>query len=180
MKKIMMIVLLIATISCTITRKVAIKHVSQAEVEAFYKTKNVNTFLQPKDYNAFAILSQKDKTTIPQNLVFDKNGLEIEHFNKKICSNHTLEFLKTYNDQLELKHTSYTLDEHLKNLKSNDGSLNIEGLIKSRKITIFLNTSTFAEPLKANKEAFEIYNQYKELYQVYLVNYDFFNEYPKN
>lgn len=175
MKKITLLLLITLT-SCTITKKVQLSPKTVIELSEFYKAHNVSNFFVVESRNSLVNLSKEDRLSIPQNIIFDANGYEIEHFDKKLCANHTLAFLKNFNEATIIKHSSYTIKDYLKHFKTNDTNLNIENIINSNKIRVFVNTAAYADKYKINKEAFEIYNQFHEKYEVYIINLDNLNE----
>lgn len=177
MRKIVFIgILLICLTSCTITKKIQISHKSDSELVDFYKQNDINNFLVPKNYNSLVNLYKSDRVSIPKNIIFNSDGYEIEHFNEKLCANHTLEFLKTYNENTELKLGNYNIKDYLANFKSINGSIDVESILSSEKVRIFVNTATYGEKYNTNKEAYEIYKQFNDKYDVFIVNLDYSSE----
>ncbi len=173
MKKIAILFLTLGVLSCTITRKINIVQKTEAELIDFYKSKNIDSFLVVKDYAAFKVLSDSNRVTIPQNFIFDANGNEIEHFDDKLCANHTLTFLKDYNPEMKIKLKNYNIASYLENFKSINGDIQKDEILNTKEIRVFVNTATFAEKMKVNKEALEINNLYNGKYKVYVINLDF-------
>lgn len=171
MYKIINLTILILLSSCTINKNIEIKEKSQSEIIEFYKNQGIESFLYVKDFNSMVELDKMDRLTIPQNLIFDENGYEILHFNEKLCVNHTLEFLKKYNSNTVIKTTDFNLKNYLNYFKKNDGS-NINDILNSRKIKVFLNTATFGSRIGVNQEAFKIHKEYSGKFDIYIVNID--------
>lgn len=176
MKKIIFIGFIFCLISCTITRKIKISYKTNSELIDFYKQNNIDNFLIPKDYNSLVELYKSDRVSVPQNIIFNSEGYEIEHFNEKLCANHTLEFLKTYNEDTKLKLSNYNIKDYLTNFKSVNSNINIENVLHSKKIRVFVNTATYAEKYKTNNEAYEIYKQFNDKYEIFIVNLDYNSE----
>ncbi len=122
MKPILLFILFLFS-SCTVTRKYAIEERNLGQVAEFYNSKAVSSFIYPQNILAHVKLDSIDKITIPQNTVFDENGLEILHFNEKLCANHTLMFLKEYKKGMPLKLGKLTINEYLKHFKTSDSSI---------------------------------------------------------
>ncbi|MFY7958258.1 MAG: hypothetical protein ACOVNT_09080, partial [Flavobacterium macrobrachii] len=95
MKKIILILAIVFT-SCTITKNLPISYKSSDELSLFYKQNNIESFFIVNSYTSLVELYKQDRVSIPQNIIFDCDDLEIKHFNNKLCVNHTLEFLKNY------------------------------------------------------------------------------------
>ncbi|WP_396141687.1 hypothetical protein [Flavobacterium sp.] len=51
-------------------------------------------------------------------------------------------------------------------------NLKIEEIIEDKRIRIFVNSATYGEKPNVNQEAFEIYNNYKDKFKIYVVNLD--------
>jgi hypothetical protein len=166
-------------VSCTINRNFKIINKTESELVDFYNSKEISNFLIIKDFNSFKLLADSNRITIPQNIIFDTNGYEIEHFDEKLCANHTTEFLKKYDSTMQKKLTNYHISEYLSNFKIINESNGLESIIDSKEIRVFVNTGTYGEKLNVNKEAFTIYKKYKDKYKVYVVNLDV-GEWNKN
>ncbi|OYQ43912.1 hypothetical protein CHX27_08535 [Flavobacterium aurantiibacter] len=145
---------------------------SVANLESFYQNHGIVNFIYPKSLQALVSLDSIDKTTVPQNTVFDENGLEILHFNEKLCANHTLTFLKEYQKSMPLKLGKLSINEYLKHFKASDSSINFAAIQNQKKIRIFVNSASYANKYGVNQEAFEIYNRFKDQYTVIVVNFD--------
>jgi hypothetical protein len=173
MKKLYGCMICLVILSCTVHRNIQIENKTEIQLKEFYSGKSIESFLKVKDFNAFKTLNDSNRITIPQNIVFDENGFEIEHFNEKLCANLTLDFLKKYNSKTELKLTKYNIRDYLKNFVLVDSkNLKIEDIIEDKRIRIFVNSATYGEKLNVNQEAFEIYNNYKDKFKIYVVNLD--------
>jgi hypothetical protein len=173
MKKLYGCMICLVILSCTVHRNIQIENKTEMQLKEFYSGKSIESFLIVKDFNSFKTLNDSNRITIPQNIVFDENGFEIEHFNEKICANLTLDFLKNYNSKTELKLTKYNIRDYLKNFVLVDSkNLKIEDVIEDKCIRIFVNSATYGEKLNVNQEAFEIYNNYKDKFKIYVVNLD--------
>lgn len=175
MKKIILAFLIIFN-SCTITKSIPINYKTNSELSEFYKNHNVEEYYIVNSYKSLVELYKQDRVSIPKNLIFDNNGLEIEHFNDKLCVNHTLEFLRNYNEKTKIKNSNFKIDDYLKYFKTPNNSVKIDEILNSKKIRIFVNTATYAEKYKANEEAFEIYKEFKDKYDVYLINLDYIDD----
>ena len=66
-------------LSCTVHRNIQIENKTEIQLKEFYSGKSIESFLKVKDFNAFKTLNDSNRITIPQNIVFDENGFEIEH-----------------------------------------------------------------------------------------------------
>lgn len=174
MKKIILILAIVFT-SCTITKSLPISYKSSDELSLFYKQNNIESFFIVNSYTSLVELYKQDRVSIPQNIIFDCDGLEIKHFNNKLCVNHTLEFLKNYNSKTIIQKTNFNISDYLKHFKSIN-TLDSEKILSSKKIRVFVNTATYADNYKANEEAFEIYKQFKDQYEVYIINLDYISE----
>ena len=172
MKKLAIFLFILFTFSCTITRNFKIEPKTEVEVIEYYKSKNIDSFFVVKDYNAFKSLADLDRVSIPQNFIFDANGNEIEHFDEKLCADHTLSFLENYNPDMQIKHSGYNIASFLENFDSFENSINKDEILKTEKIRVFVNTATYGDKMKVNKEAFEIFNLVSDTYQVYIINLD--------
>jgi hypothetical protein len=184
MKQFLIILSAILFVSCTITKKIPITTQSIVDLQNYYNSKNINNFLYTKDMQQFVKLSEADRNNIPQNFIFDQNGLEIAHEDEKLCSNQTLTFLKNFNDKTKIKNTSYRIEDYLSHFKSSSENVTIESIVQSKKIRIFLNAATYAEKTRkgiAASEAFEIYKTYNSnaAYEIYLVNLDVLSEWKQ-
>lgn len=104
-------------VSCTIQRSFKISNKTESELIDFYGSKEIKSFLLVKNFNSLKTLSESNRITIPQNIVFDADGYEIEHFNQKLCANHTFEFLKTFDNSTKMKLTNYHITDYLSNFK---------------------------------------------------------------
>lgn len=175
MKKIVLVILIIFT-SCTIRKSLPISYKSSDELSIFYKQNNIENYFIVNNYNSLVELYKQDRVSIPKNIIFDSDGFEIIHFNDKLCVNHTLEFLKNYNESIKINKSNFNISDYLKYFKPANSNLNINKIINSKKIRVFVNTATYADKYKANKEAFEIYKQFSDKYEVYIVNIDYINE----
>ena len=171
------VLLLTAVASCTITKSFDIQKQSIESLQNFYKDNNINAFLVAKDLNQFLNLGKIERLVIPSNIVFDKDGLEIVTFDKKLCSNHTLTFLKMHTDSLDYKKGNFTINEYLDHFEFvGENAKTIADIKKSKKICVFLNTASYGnlgglgEP---NKEAFTIYKEFGGKYDIYFVNVDY-------
>jgi len=172
MKKVAIFLFILFTFSCTITRNFKIEPKTEVELIEYYKSKNINSFFVVKDYNSFKKLAESERVSIPQNFIFDVNGNEIEHFDEKLCADHTLSFLENYNPDMQIKHSGYNIASYLENFDSFEDSINKENILKTNKIRVFVNTATYGDKMKVNKEAFEIFNSYSDIYKVYVINLD--------
>ena len=166
-------------ISCTIHRNIAVTHKTESELTEYYTSKGISDFLFVKDYASLLELNKIDHISIPENIVFDADGYEIVTFDEKLCANYTEEFLKKYNTGMELIKTTLHIDDYLKNLKSSNEGINIKNIknIKnSKKIRVFANTATYATLKKrdVNQEAWDLYNNYREKFDIYIVNLDLY------
>lgn len=175
MKNIIYIIIFTLT-SCTITKKIPITYKTINELTLFYKQNFIDDFLIVNSYNSLKELYKMDRVSIPKNLIFDIDGYEIEHFNDKFCANHTLEFLKSYNSNSNIKKSNFTIQEYLVYLKSANNKIKVNEIKNSKKIKIFVNTATYANKFKANEEAFKIFKEYGDKYDVYIINLDYINE----
>jgi len=172
------IILFLALVSCTIHRHIKITYKSNKQLIDYYEAKNISTFLTPKDYASFLELNTLNRITIPQNVIFDVDGHEIEHFNDKLCVNHTLEFLKQFNETTVLKKTDFTIDQYIKYFKPAGTAIDLDSVKNSKKIRVFVNTATYGEIRNANEEALQIYSLFKGKYEVYIVNLDLNSDWP--
>lgn len=173
MKKIQILLLLLILLSsCTITRKLKIEHKTLPELSQYYNTRDITDFFIVKDYSSFEELNKLDKSTIPQNIIFDEDGFEIEHFDDKLCANHTIEFLKKHNKGMALKKTSLHIDNYIKNLTPIDSRRNKNEILKTKKIRVFCNTATYADRYNVNQEAWDLYKNHRDKYDIYIVNLD--------
>jgi hypothetical protein len=75
-------------------------------------------------------LAESERVSIPQNFIFDVNGNEIEHFDEKLCADHTLSFLENYNPDMQIKHSGYNIASYLENFDSFEDSINKENILK--------------------------------------------------
>jgi hypothetical protein len=171
-KKLFFLSSVIVFASCTVTRKYAIEEKNLSQVAEFYNTKAVSSFIYPQNILAVVKLDSLDKISIPSNTVFDENGIEIMHFNDKLCADHTLAFLKDYKKDMPLKLGKLTIKEYLKHFKASDSSIDFDALQNQKKIRVFVNTGSQADKWGVNQEAFEIYNRFKDQYTVVVVNLD--------
>lgn len=162
--------------SCTITKSLPISYKSSEELTAFYKQNNIENYFVVNSYKSLVELYKQDRVSIPKNIIFDSDGFEIEHFNDKLCVNHTLEFLKNYDEKTKIKKSNFNISNYLKYFKSVNNNLEIDKVTNSKKISVFVNTATYADKYKANQEAFEIYKEFKDKYEVYIINLDYINE----
>jgi hypothetical protein len=163
-------------ISCTIHRNIAVIHKTEGELTEYYASKGISDFLLVKDYASLVELNKIDHISIPENIVFDADGYEIVTFDEKLCANYTEEFLKKYNTDMELKKTTLHIDDYLKYLKSSNDNINIEDIKSSKKIRVFANTATYATLKKrdVNQEAWDLYNNYRDKFDIYIVNLDLY------
>lgn len=179
-RHLLVLVLYIVVCSCTVTRTVTIQKQSLEKLTAFHYPHDVAHFLVAKDLKFFTDLSKIERISIPQNLVFDANGLEIVTFNEKLCTNHTLEFLKKYQTSLTFKNSTFTIDEYLKHFKMvGNNAKTIEQIQKSSKIRVFLNTATYGNMTNVNKEAFTIHKDFGDKFEIYVVNVDYLTEWDQ-
>ncbi|WP_146740364.1 hypothetical protein [Flavobacterium lacus] len=125
-----------------------------------------------KYFNSLKTISDRNRIIIPQNIVFDADGYEVEPFNEKLCANHTFEFLKTYDKSTKMKLTKYHITDYLSNFKMISDSTSLESIIDEKEIRVFVHSGTFGEKLNVNKEAFTIHKTYKDKFNVYVVNLD--------
>lgn len=172
-KKITLLVLISGVFSCTITRNIKIESKTQTELINYYKSKNIDSFFVVKDYNAFKSLAGNDRVSIPQNFIFDVNGNEIEHFDEKLCADHTLNFLENFSPEMHIKHKDYNIVSYLENFTAFNNGIDKEDVLNTPKIRVFVNTATYGEKMKVNKEALEIYNSFNDKFKIYVVNLDF-------
>jgi hypothetical protein len=172
MKKFTIFLFILFTFSCTITRNFKIEPKTEVELIEFYKSKNIDSFFVVKDYNSFKALAESERVSIPQNFIFDVNGKEIEHFDEKLCADHSLSFLENYHPDMQIKHSDYDLASFLENFDSFENSINKEEILKTAKIRVFVNTATYGDKMKVNKEAFEIFNSFSNKYKIYIINLD--------
>lgn len=175
MKKIIIIISVIFT-SCTITKSLPISYKTTNELSEFYKENNIEDYFIVNNYKSLVELYKQDRVSIPKNIIFDSDGFEIKHFNDKLCVNHTLEFLKIYDENTKINKGDFNISDYLKYFKPVNSNLEFNKIINSKKIRVFVNTATYADKYKANEEAFEIYKQFKDKYEVYIVNLDYINE----
>lgn len=175
MKKIIIVVFAIFT-SCTITKSLPISYKTTNELSVFYKENNIENYIIVNSYKSFVELYKQDRVSIPKNIIFDSDGFEIKHFNDKLCVNHTLEFLKSYDGNTIINKSDFNISDYLKYFKVVNNNLESNRIINSKKIRVFVNTATYANKYKANEEAFEIYKQFKDKYEVYIVNLDYIYE----
>jgi hypothetical protein len=175
MKKIIGVIFAIFT-SCTITKSLPIRYKTTNELSEFYKENNIENYLIVNSYKSLVELYNQDKVSIPKNIIFDSDGFEIKHFNDKLCANQTLEFLKSYDENTKINKSDFNISDYLKYFKIVNNNLEFNKILNSKKIRVFVNTATYANKYKANEEAFEIYKQFKEKYEVYIVNLDYINE----
>jgi hypothetical protein len=175
MKKIIGVIFAIFT-SCTITKSLPIRYKTTNELSEFYKENNIENYLIVNSYKSLVELYKQDKVSIPKNIIFDSDGFEIKHFNDKLCANQTLEFLKSYDENTKINKSDFNISDYLKYFKIVNNNLEFNKILNSKKIRVFVNTATYANKYKANEEAFEIYKQFKEKYEVYIVNLDYINE----
>jgi len=77
---------------------------------------------------------------------------------------------------MELKKTTLHIDDYLKYLKSSNENINIEDIKNSKKIRVFANTATYATLKKrdVNQEAWDLYNNYRDKFDIYIVNLDLY------
>jgi hypothetical protein len=181
MNKSFLILLASFLVSCTVTKKINVTAKSMADIQNYYNSKDINSFLYVKNMEQLAQLSELDRNAIPQSFIFDQNGLEISTVDEKLCSNQTLTFLKNFNEKTKIKNTSYRIEDYLSHFNSSDSKTTVDAIKKSKKIRIFLNTATYAEVIRkgiASTEAFEIYNTYSgnDAYEIYIVNLDILSE----
>jgi hypothetical protein len=175
MKKILVVIFAIFT-SCTITKSLPISYKSTNELSEFYKKNNIENYLIVNSYKSLVELYKQDRVSIPKNIIFGRDGFEIKHFNDKLCVNHTLEFLKSYDENTKINKTDFNISDYVKYFKMVNNNLEFDKILNSKKIRVFVNTATYADKYKANEEAFEIYKQFKDKYEVYIVNLDYINE----
>lgn len=175
MKKIIVVIFAIFT-SCTITKSLPISYKTTKELSEFYNKYNIENYLIVNSYKSLVELYKQDRVSMPKNIIFDSDGFEIKHFNDKLCVNHTLEFLKSYDENTKINKSDYNVSDYLKYLKPVNANLEFNNIINSKKIRVFVNTATYADKYKANEEAFEIYKQFKDKYEIYIVNLDYINE----
>lgn len=175
MKKIVLIIFVIFA-SCTITKRFLISYKSPEELSAFYEQNNIQNYFVVNSYESLVNLHVQDRVSIPQNIIFDKDGFEIKHFNDKLCSNHTLEFLKNFSEKTKINKSNYNISDYLKHFKSININSDSNKLSNSKKISVFVNTATYADKYKANEEAFEIYKHFRDKFEVYIVNLDYSKE----
>lgn len=175
MKKIIVVIFAIFT-SCTITKSLPISYKTTKELSEFYNKNNIENYLIVNSYKSLVELYKQDRVSMPKNIIFDSDGFEIKHFNDKLCVNHTLEFLKSYDENTKINKSDYNVSDYLKYLKPVNANLEFNNIINSKKIRVFVNTATYADKYKANEEAFEIYKQFKDKYEIYIVNLDYINE----
>lgn len=178
--------------SCTIYKKITATYQSKEELINFYNNQSITNFLYAKDLMSLAKLSEADRTAIPQNFIFDENGIQVSHIDSKICQNPTLKFLNNFDENVNYPKTSYRIEDYLSHFKTSNSNISIESILKSKKIRIFLNTATYAENVRsgkvnANSEAYEIYKNYKDnqKFEIYFVNMDLLKDWsntinPKN
>lgn len=175
MKKIIVVIFAIFT-SCTITKSLPISYKTTKELSEFYNKNNIENYLIVNSYKSLVELYKQDRVSMPKNIIFDSDGFEIKHFNDKLCVNHTLEFLKSYDENTKINKSDYNVSDYLNYLKPVNANLEFNNIINSKKIRVFVNTATYADKYKANEEAFEIYKQFKDKYEIYIVNLDYINE----
>lgn len=175
MKKIIVVIFAIFT-SCTITKRLPISYKTTKELSEFYNKYNIENYLIVNSYKSLVELYKQDRVSMPKNIIFDSDGFEIKHFNDKLCVNHTLEFLKSYDENTKINKSDYNVSDYLNYLKPVNANLEFNNIINSKKIRVFVNTATYADKYKANEEAFEIYKQFKDKYEIYIVNLDYINE----
>ncbi len=177
-KQFTIIVLVFASLSaCTITKNFDIEKQSVESLQTFYKTYKISDFLIAKDLDQFRNLGKIERLTIPLNIVFDTDGREIVTFDKKLCSNHTLMFLKKYTDSLDYEKGDFTIDAYLNHFEIlGENALTMSEIKKSKKIRVFLNTATYGNIGglgNPNKEALEIFNEFGSKYDIFFVNVDY-------
>lgn len=178
--------------SCTIYKKIKVTYQSKEELINFYNNQSITNFLYAKDLMSLANLSEADRSSIPQNFIFDENGIQVSHIDSKICQNPTLKFLNNFDENVNYPKTGYRIEDYLSHFKTSNSNISIESILKSKKIRIFLNTATLAENVRsgkvnANSEAYEIYKNYKDnqKFEIYFVNLDLLKDWsntinPKN
>lgn len=163
--------------SCKITKKIQISSLTEHEIVEFYKSKNVDSFLLTKNYNSLISLSKLDLITVPNFIIFSGNNKEINYFDNKRCDEQTYEFLSIYNDELDIDYVEYgnlDLKFYLSHFKKMNDSLDEDSILKSNNLKVFMNTATYAEQKKfnSNREALNIYYEFKDKFDIYIVNFD--------
>jgi hypothetical protein len=78
------------------------------------------------------------------------------------------------------KKNKYFIDDYLAYFNSTDGDITINEIKKSKKIRVFANTATYGDHFKSNQEALDLYNHYRDKYQVYIVNLDYSTNWVDN
>ena len=172
MNKLILLILCLL-VSCSVKKSVPVSHKTSEELLEFYERNNVSDFFILDSYKSLVELYKQDRVSIPKNMIFDSDGFEIKHFNEKLCVNHTLEFLKNYDQNTKINKSYFTINEFLKHFKSVNSNLDIEEILNSKKIRVFVNSATYADKYKANEEAFEIYKLFRDKFEVYVINLDY-------
>lgn len=178
--------------SCTVSKKLTTNYQSKEDLINFYSNRSVTNFLYVKDLKNYTNLSETDRNSIPQNFIFDENGIQVSHIDSKICKNPTLLFLNNFDEKVNYQKTNYRIVDYLSHFKTSNSNISIEAILKSKKIRVFLNTATYAEHVRsgkvnANSEPYEIYKNYKDnqKFEIYFVNMDLLKDWnstinPKN
>lgn len=166
-------------ISCMVTkpRDINTIKISTVAIDSFYSKKNIPNYLVLKDKNGLQNLLDKKLFIPDQVILFDENGKQI-NFNPedKSCGAIAPNYLKNYNTKKDIIYTDETLSNFITNFKWNTNS---EFKTDSNKPTVFFTTSVYAEKYKINKQMFELYNLYKDTYNVYIVNTDYNSDWEK-